>query len=125
MQFDIFPTLEHEIRLSHPERVVTLIAACEMNQVGRFNIRESAAHSTRFASNSSLNRQDRWIFTSSVVRAQTDSRDRAMVFVAIKKKYLTKVPNSLNGWSCPYGTPMQVMKIQHGRPSSGLSFLNA
>ncbi|AXJ05639.1 MULTISPECIES: hypothetical protein [unclassified Pseudomonas] len=124
MSFDIFPTLEHEIRLSPPERAVTLIAACNTNEIGRFNVRETV-YQTLIGSRPEQRKTQSWIFTSSVIRAQTDSRDRVMVFVSVKKKYLKKVSDSLNGWSCPHGTPMQVIKVQHGIASSQLVFANS
>ncbi|HJR30688.1 MAG TPA: hypothetical protein VJ889_18405 [Pseudomonas sp.] len=123
MTFDIFPTLEQEVRLSPPERLVTLIAACEPNQIGRFNVRE-VAHQPPTGVIPRQGKEETLVFTSSVVRAQTDSTSRVMVFVGIKKKYLTKIPESLNGWSCPRGTPMQVIKVQHGLPTLKLSFLH-
>ena len=123
MAFDIFPSLEQEIRLSPPERPVTLIAACNANDIGLFNVRE-VPHQPAAGFAARRGQGQPWVFTSSVVRAQHDSRDRVMVFVSIKKKYLKKIPESLNGWSCPQGTPMQVIKVQHGIASSTLVFAN-
>lgn len=120
MQFDIFPTSEDQVKLALPEALVTLIVSCEPNQIGRFNVREVPSRPT-VAGFLQGERGEKLVFTSSVIRAQTDSRDRIMVFVEIKKKFLTKVPGSLNGWSCPCGTPMQVRKVQHGLPTVKLS----
>lgn len=115
MPFDIFPTQEDQVRLAGPETKVTLISACDMNQIGLFNVREIPAAAAGGAVPSRQN-SEQWIFTSSVNRAQTDSLDRVMVFVGIKRKFLTKVDDSLNGWSCPRGTPMEIIKVQHGLP---------
>jgi hypothetical protein len=115
MTFDLFPTQEDQVRLAGPETRVTLICTCDMNEVGLFNNREIVGVRP---GRSALPRQgeDKFIFTSSINRAQTDSRDRVMVFVGVKKKFLTKIDGSLNGWSCPRGTPMELLKVQHGRP---------
>ncbi|KHA71177.1 hypothetical protein NZ35_21415 [Pseudomonas chlororaphis] len=124
MPFDIFPTLENEVRLSPPERSVTLIVACNASEIGRLNVRE-IPHQPNNALPSRQSQKQNWVFTSSVIRAQTDSRDRVMVFVSVKKKYLKKIPESLNGWCCPDGTPMQVIKVQHGVASSTLVFAHS
>jgi hypothetical protein len=115
MTFDIFPTHEDQVRLASPETRVTLICACDMNEIGLFNAREIPG-ARPAGSVPSRQNEEKFTFTSSINRAQTDSRDRVMVFVGIKRKFITKVSGSLNGWSCPRGTPMELIKVQHGRP---------
>lgn len=106
--------------MAPPETMITLISACDMNQIGRFNVPEIPDH-IRGRCAALESKEEKLIFTSSITRAQMDSRDRVMVFVGVEKKFLTKIADSLNGWSCPRGTPMEVIKVHHGRPTLKLS----
>jgi hypothetical protein len=117
MRFNIFPSSEDQIRLASPETLVTLIAACDSNKIGRF----LAPPRPSALPGSAANKNDRLVLTSSTVRAMYDSTDRLMVVVSIQRKFLTKVPGSLNGWTCEAGSPMKFIEQQPGMKTVQLS----
>lgn len=115
MKLIIMPNSEESIRLAQPEDDIVLMTTCSPNQIGQF-LTARSGNSLPGNRPGSMQRQGTTLtLTSSSVRAYYDSIGKTIVLLSIKKRYLKKIPSSMNGWSCEPGAPMKLLQQQPGQ----------
>ncbi|NWA27755.1 hypothetical protein HX870_19695 [Pseudomonas gingeri] len=117
MKLAVIPSSEDAIRLAQPEDELVLMAACAPNQVGQLLTSRPRPVGTPTAPPIARRPTESLTLTSSTVRAWHDSANKTVVLLSIKKRFLKKIPESLNGWSCEIGSPLRVLQQQAGQTS--------